>query len=103
MLDLARPVIVEGVGALSRASRPLADHALWVELDAATRKRRALARESYFAQHWGAWAAQEDRFIAREDPRALADATVDGRSVAEAVDAIVLGLDPSRASGTVQE
>ncbi|MBN9240484.1 MAG: ATP-binding protein [Micrococcales bacterium 70-64] len=81
VVDLARPLIVEGVGALSRASRPLADRALWVELDAATRKRRALARESYFAQHWGAWAAQEDRFIAREDPRSLADAVVDGTDV----------------------
>lgn len=81
VVDLDRPLVVEGVGALSRASRPLADRALWVELDAATRKRRALARESYFAQHWGAWAAQEDRFIAREDPRSLADAVVDGTDV----------------------
>ena len=75
------PVIVEGVGALSRASKPLADQALWVELDAATRKRRALARDDYFAEHWDEWAAQEERLIAREDPRALADVVVDGRDV----------------------
>jgi uridine kinase len=81
-LDAHSPLIVEGVGALSRASRPLADHALWVELDAPERKRRALARDDYFAAHWDRWAAQEDSFIAREDPRSLADAVVDGHDVA---------------------
>ncbi len=76
-LDPDRPIIVEGVGALSRASRPFADRAVWVETDDATRKRRALARDDYFAEHWEAWAAQEERFIARENPRALADLIVD--------------------------
>lgn len=75
------PLIVEGVGALSRASKPLAEHALWVELDGATRKRRALARDEYYAEHWDEWAAQEEAFIAREDPRGLADLVVDGRDV----------------------
>lgn len=75
------PLIVEGVGALSRASKPLAAHALWVELDGATRKRRALARDDYYAEHWDEWAAQEEAFIAREDPRGLADLVVDGRDV----------------------
>ena len=80
-LDPDRPIIVEGVGALSRASRPLADRALWVELDGSTRKDRALARDDYFAAHWDRWADQEDRFIARENPRALADTIVDGTDV----------------------
>jgi uridine kinase len=76
-LDPARPIIVEGVGALSRASRPLADRAVWVETDDATRKQRALARDGYFAEFWDRWAQQEDRFIARENPRVLADLIVD--------------------------
>jgi uridine kinase len=80
-LELGGNLVVEGVGALSRASRQLADHALWVELDDATRKQRALARDEYFARHWDAWAAQEERFIARENPRALADIVVDGSDV----------------------
>ena len=80
--DPAGPVIVEGVGALSRASRPLADHALWVELDDSTRKRRALQRDDYYARYWDRWAAQEELFIAREHPRSLADAVVDGNDVA---------------------
>lgn len=76
-LDPDRPVIVEGVGALTRASRALADRAVWVETDDATRKARALFRDEYFAEHWDLWAAQEERFIARENPRALADLIVD--------------------------
>ncbi|MBX3100847.1 MAG: ATP-binding protein [Salinibacterium sp.] len=80
-LDPDRPLIVEGVGALSRASRDLADRALWVELDGATRKDRALARDDYFAAHWDRWAEHEDRFIARENPRVLADTIVDGNDV----------------------
>ncbi|MEP6482034.1 MAG: ATP-binding protein [Rhodoglobus sp.] len=84
--DPGRPVVVEGVGALSRASRPLADVALWVELDDATRKRRALARDgNSYATHWADWAAQEIEFIAREHPRDLADAVIDGRSAAIAL------------------
>lgn len=76
-LDPARPIIVEGVGAISADSRPLADLALWVQLDDATRKQRALARDGdTYAPHWDRWAAQELRFIAREDPRALADVTI---------------------------
>ncbi|MCU1411985.1 MAG: ATP-binding protein [Rhodoglobus sp.] len=80
-VDPDRALIVEGVGAITRASLPLADHALWVELDGETRKERALARDEYFAAHWDEWAAQEARLIAREDPRSLADSVVDGRAV----------------------
>jgi len=79
-LDPARELVIEGVGALSRASRPLAGIALWVELDDAVRKRRALARDGEaYAPNWERWAAQERRFIARENPRSLADVVVSGR------------------------
>lgn len=71
-LDPARPIVIEGVGAISRASAPLADRAIWLELDAETRKQRALEREPDFAEHWDDWAAQEEVFIARENPTALA-------------------------------
>ena len=71
-IDGSRPLIIEGVGAISRASRPLADAAIWLELDEPTRKRRALEREPSFAHHWEDWAAQEQAFIARENPAALA-------------------------------
>lgn len=77
-LDPARPIIVEGVGAISRASRPLADLTIWVELDDATRKQRALTRDGdTYAPHWERWAAHEEHFIGRENPSALADVVVD--------------------------
>jgi uridine kinase len=79
-------LVVEGCGALSRASRALADFGIWVEHPAASRKQRALAREPEFAAHWDDWAAQEDAFIARERPRALADAIVDGADVSVGVE-----------------
>lgn len=76
-IDETRPIIVEGVGALSRASRPFARLAIWVELDDSTRKVRALARDGQsFEPFWDRWAAQELGFIAREHPRSLADVIV---------------------------
>lgn len=71
-LDPSKPIVIEGVGAISRASRPLADRAIWLEVDERTRRRRALERDPYFAAKWHMWAAQEDAFIEREDPLALA-------------------------------
>lgn len=75
-VDPARPIVVEGCGALSQANRALASFGIWVEAPEAERRRRALEREPAFAPHWDAWAAQEDEHLAREDPRALADAVL---------------------------
>jgi hypothetical protein len=83
-LDPSRPILVEGMGAISRASRSLADAALWIDLDAASRKARALARDgALYAPHWDRWAAQEDALIAQENPAALADEVVPGPDAAE--------------------
>jgi cytidylate kinase len=78
-LDASAPLVIEGAGALSAANRALATLGIWTELDATTRKERALARdgESY-AKHWDRWAAQEEVFAAREHPRSLADVEVLG-------------------------
>lgn len=79
VLDAGRPIIIEGCGALSRRAAALADVRIWVELDAVERKARALARDGEtYAPHWDRWAAQEDAFIAAENPRALADLVVEG-------------------------
>ncbi|MEO7006997.1 MAG: ATP-binding protein [Terrimesophilobacter sp.] len=73
-VDPTRPLIIEGCGALSRANRALADVGIWVELDEATRKRRAMARDGDgYAPYWDRWAVQEAAFIAREQPQDLAD------------------------------
>lgn len=81
-------LVVEGCGALSRASRQLADLGVWVEHPPASRKQRALTREPLFQAHWDAWAAQEDAHIAAENPRGLADLIVDGADVSVAVAAL---------------
>lgn len=71
------PLVVEGCGTLSRANRALASFGIWVELDAATRKQRALARDgAAYRPFWDRWARQEELFIAQEQPRALADLIV---------------------------
>ena len=77
-VDPTRPLIIEGCGALSRSNRALASFGVWVELDAAARKSRALARDgAAYAAHWERWAAQEAAFIDREQPEARADLIVD--------------------------
>jgi hypothetical protein len=81
-LDRSRPLLIEGCGALSRSNRVLASFALWVELDPQTRKRRALSRDGdAYRPHWDRWAAQEQAFIGREHPSALADIVIDGHTV----------------------
>lgn len=80
-LDPARPVLIEGVGAISAVSRARADLAVWVETDDDTRRRRALERDgATYEPHWERWAAQERVFLARERPRERADLVVDERS-----------------------
>lgn len=73
----AQRLIVEGVGALTAATRALADLGIWVETPDAERKRRALLRDGeVYRPHWDRWAAQEDEFLARYGPRSVADWTV---------------------------
>ena len=81
-VDASAPLIVEGVGALSARSRKFADLGVWIELDPASRKSRALQRDGdAFAPHWASWAAGEDAFLAREHPAEIADLVVDGRTI----------------------
>lgn len=88
-IDPSLPLVIEGSGCLSRANRRRASFGIWVELDAPTRKRRALARdgESYLP-HWDRWAAQERVFAHREHPRQLADLVLDEHDLAPLVDGL---------------
>ena len=96
-VDLDRPLIIEGCGALSRANRALADYGVWVGLDDVTRKERAFARDGeMFAPHWDDWAAQEWEFISRELPIALADELVDGLEVARDLERWRVVVEPAR-------
>jgi uridine kinase len=81
-IDPTLPIVIEGVGALSRANRERADYGIWVETDATVRKQRALDRDGdLYDGHWDQWALQEDAFIDREHPTKLADAIVFGHNV----------------------
>ncbi len=83
-VDPAAALVVEGSGALGRASRALATLGVWVELDAAERRRRAIARDgALYESNWDRWAEQEVRFAAREHPDRLADVVIDGRNMAQ--------------------
>ncbi len=76
-VDPARPLIVEGCGALSRRNAELADLAIWVETDDATRKVRALARDGeLYRREWDRWETQWQEFVTREQPRELATMVV---------------------------
>lgn len=76
-VDHRRGLILEGCGALTPQTAPLADVRVWVESPDAARKARALARDGDgFRAQWDRWAAQEERHIERDDPRSLADVIV---------------------------
>jgi uridine kinase len=73
-VEAAAPIVIEGCGALSRASAPLASFRVWLTADDQERRRRALDRDGEtFARQWERWARQEERFIAAEMPQMLAD------------------------------
>lgn len=71
-------VVLEGVGAGTLAARGHLDALVWVDLAEGERRRRALERDGLtFAPHWDRWAAQEDAYLASDDPAAHAAITVD--------------------------
>lgn len=86
-LDPARPLIVEGCGALTDTNLAAAKrwaqrasvversvHTLWLECDDTLRRSRALARDGdIFAPHWDEWAEQERDHFAAHQPWNIAD------------------------------
>ena len=73
LTDPGIPLVVEGVGALTPQSAPLADVAVWLDGSGEVRRERALARDGdTYAPHWERWARQEERHLADNAPSALA-------------------------------
>lgn len=82
-------LIVEGVGALTRETRALADVAVWLDVADRERERRAIARDGdAFRPYWRSWAAQEARLLSREHPKRLADAVLAGAPVSRHADQV---------------
>lgn len=76
-IDPALGLILEGCGALTAQTSPLADVRVWVESPDSSRRERALDRDGdTFRPHWERWAAQERRHIEIDEPQKLADIIV---------------------------
>ncbi|WP_424465880.1 ATP-binding protein [Pseudoclavibacter helvolus] len=79
-IDGGAPLIIEGCGSLTRESAPLATTTVWIELDEAHRKPRALSRPGdigVFEEFWEMWAAQEREHWRRNAPFLLADVVIE--------------------------
>lgn len=67
-------LVVEGVGAGSRAIADLVTVLVWLDAPADVRRARALARDGdVFAPHWDDWATAEAQHYARQRTRERAD------------------------------
>lgn len=74
--ELAAPevLVVDGIGSGTRAAAQRTSLLVWLDCDDAVRRERALARDGgLYDPYWDRWAAQEDAYLAEEDPRTRAD------------------------------
>ncbi|WP_374120066.1 uridine kinase [Streptomyces sp. LS1784] len=72
-------VLVEGVGAGRRAVRPWLARVVWMELDAASARRRGEERDGpELAEFWAGWARAESAHFAADPSRPYAATRVDG-------------------------
>lgn len=70
-------LLVEGVGSGGRAAREHTDLLVWLDAPTPLRYARAMGRDGDgYAPHWDRWAAQEEEYLAAEDPAAAADVVV---------------------------
>lgn len=73
-----RPWMIEGCGALTPATKKLADLTVWVEVPLDLAKERGLERDrDYYARWWEPWHRQELKHWELHNPRSLADFIVD--------------------------
>ncbi|WP_241986575.1 ATP-binding protein [Cryobacterium fucosi] len=78
-VDPARPLIVEGCGALAAAHRPFSEIRIWLAADDGIRKRRALARDGdVFRSHWDEWQDEWEAYLGRDDPERAATIRLSG-------------------------
>lgn len=69
-LEPAEAVLVEGVGALCSAARPLLTLGVWLDCADGERRHRALSRDGEdYAPHWERWARQEEQYLRAHRPQ----------------------------------
>ncbi|MEH0108624.1 hypothetical protein V6N00_02695 [Tersicoccus sp. MR15.9] len=90
-------LIAEGVGAGHAAARPLLDTLVWIEMPAAQRRDRALARDGdLYRPHWSRWAAEEEAWLEHDDVASAADVVVTGEPDLGAIGHVLRSrLDPA--------
>ena len=72
-------VVIEGVGAIRRAWRDRLLSRLWVDAPRDLRLARGVERDgAHMRDFWIWWMAQEDEYVATEEPWRFADLLVDG-------------------------
>jgi uridine kinase len=72
-------VVLEGVSAMRREFAPFLAYRIWVETPRDERLRRGIERDGAgMREQWLRWMAEEDAYVARDDPRSRADAIVPG-------------------------
>jgi uridine kinase len=72
-VDPARPLVLEGCGALAGAHAGWSDVRVWLDADDGIRKQRALDRDNgAFEAHWDQWQRDWERYRLRENPESRA-------------------------------
>jgi uridine kinase len=78
-LEPPEVLVVEGVGAGALAAARYVSVLAWVELDEASRRARAMAREgAAYEGHWEQWSAQEQQYLRSDHPAQRADVILAG-------------------------
>lgn len=68
-IDPDLPLLVEGSGLLTPPIAALGDVRVWLDADAAERRRRAIARDgATYEPHWERWSRQEEEHLAAHRP-----------------------------------
>lgn len=72
-----RWLVIDGCGASAGPARRYAAVRVWLDADAATRRRRGVARDgAAYEPHWERWASQEAALFAADRTRERADVVV---------------------------
>ena len=76
-VDRTKPWVIEGCGAITKLSAPLADRLIWLEMEPELARQRGLDRDGdAFLPGWDTWNKQEQEHWARNRPWELADTVV---------------------------
>ena len=81
-VEPAPVLILEGVSSSRLAFEDYLAFRIWVETDRDVRLRRGLERDGeHMRDQWLEWMADEDAYVARENPRERADVIVSGEGL----------------------